>query len=72
MEITFLSTNISKIYLQVEHSYRKPSEHWKKTPDFQKDKQIPKECDTAKDVGGKKKDRKKGSGIGTCTSVRQQ
>ena len=43
MKITFLPTNTSKIYLQEEHSYRKPSEHWKKTPDFKKDKLIPKE-----------------------------
>ena len=43
MKITFLPTNTSKIYLQEEHSYRKPSERWKKTPDFKKDKLIPKE-----------------------------
>ena len=55
MKITFLPTNTSKIYLQEEHSYRKSSEHLKKTPDFQKDKLIPKEWGTAKDVLKKEK-----------------
>lgn len=56
MKITFLPKNTSKIYLQVEHSYRKPSEHWKKTPSFEKDKLIPKEWDTEKYI---KKEREK-------------
>ena len=41
VEITFLPTNTSKIYLHVEQLLRTPTECWQKTSDFPKGKKFP-------------------------------
>ena len=61
MEINFLPTNTSKIYLHVENSYRTPTECWQKNSDFPKGKKLPMYLGRAKE---KRKNRDKRIGTG--------
>ena len=60
MEITFLPTNTSEIYMW-NNSYRTPTERWQKTLDLPKGKKLPTYLGRAKE---KRKDRDKRIGMG--------
>ena len=63
MEIAFIPTNTSEIYLHVKNSYRTPTERWQNPSDFPKSKKLPLYLGRAKE---KRKNRDKRIGMGAA------